>query len=78
MTRPTALRSTPPKSRTRAPEWPRLATAAACALLLAGACADAASDSPAAGPRPNVLIYVADTLRADALGCYAGEAGTKE
>ncbi len=34
----------------------------------------AASASPAAGPR-NVLLYVADTLRADRLGAYGSEGG---
>jgi arylsulfatase A-like enzyme len=46
---------------------PLLKTAAAATLLLAG-CGEPA---PAADP-PNILVFLADTLRADRLGCYGG------
>jgi arylsulfatase A-like enzyme len=48
------------------------------ALLLAGlaaGCADRQASSPAAAPRPNVLVYLIDTLRADRLGCYGNPRG---
>lgn len=48
---------------------------AAVLALLAGASPERAA--PAAGGRPNVLLLVADTLRADHIGCYgAAHTGT--
>ncbi len=47
---------------------------ASLAALLRGSPSEAAG--PAAGGRPNVLLLVADTLRADHVGCY-GAARTK-
>jgi arylsulfatase A-like enzyme len=57
----------------------RAVVAAACAslLLLAAACGGSTPDSGTAGP-PNLLLVTVDTLRADRLVCYGGEAGMGE
>lgn len=49
----------------------RLGRAGVASLLLAGACGTACRRSEGAA-RPNVVLIVVDTLRADALGCYGG------
>jgi arylsulfatase A-like enzyme len=53
--------------------------AATCAglLLLAAGCGGATPDSATAKP-PNLLLVTVDTLRADRLVCYGGEAGVGE
>ncbi|MCH7701623.1 MAG: sulfatase [Planctomycetes bacterium] len=53
----------------------RAVSLVACSLLLLGAAAcsrdgEAGASTDAARRRPNFLLYVTDTLRADALGCY--------
>ena len=50
------------------------ATAMICGLLLPGCGRD--GEQRAAGAGKNVLLIVADALRADCLGCYGAEAGT--
>ncbi len=40
------------------------------ALPAAAAAAPASSAAPEVGPRPNLIVYLVDTLRADHLGCY--------
>jgi len=72
----------PGDDRVGAAKW----TAAAVASLLVGgavhAFGPARDDGPAVhaaagdGPRPNVLVFLVDTLRADALSCYGYERPT--
>jgi arylsulfatase A-like enzyme len=69
-----------PRSRLRRrPRAPRHRIAATCAglALLATGCDGSAPDaeSPAT---PNLLLVTIDTLRADRLACYGGEAGVGE
>lgn len=55
----------------------RAAPAAAAAALLVASCGALLACGETSAPRPNVLVYVVDTLRADGLGTYGNaEAST--
>ena len=58
----------------------RRAATAAAALALAAACSGCSRRPPAYDKQPNknVLLITIDTLRADALGSYGGQARTPE
>jgi len=75
------------RNAARARAWPRIMALAAAPLvpaLLLGAQALRAAMIPAPAPRlpaagdglPDLLLVVADSLRADALSCYGGDART--
>lgn len=60
------------RSAAGAPELAALAALPLVALLAlqVGACGQAGDDRRPAGERPDLVVYLIDTLRADHLGCY--------